>query len=231
MKIVINKVKIGQRARIANTASVGGLALLLSSVVVPLFVPKMSQTLALILILAGIVTAMVGIYLANRWVRRPRPEEVLSKALKGLDDKYALYNYPALPCDHLLLTPNGVVVLETVNLPGEFIYKNGRWSEKMSVGRALRYIVEERLGDPTRSALAVKEYLADKLTKAVSSVVPVQPLIVFTHPAAELDLEAGPVPVYIAEKLKKHVTINAPRLAPEAYQEIARFLEKMTLGK
>ena len=231
MKIVINKVKIGQRARIANTASVGGLALLLASVVVPLFVPKTSQTLALILILAGIVTAMVGIYLANRWVRRPRPEEVLSKALKGLDDKYALYNYPTLPCDHLLLTPNGVVVLETVNLPGEFIYKNGRWSEKMSVGRALRYIVEERLGDPTRSALAVKEYLADKLTKAVSSVVPVLPLIVFTHPAAELDLEAGPVPVYIAEKLKKHVTINAPRLAPEAYQEIARFLEKMTLGK
>jgi hypothetical protein len=54
---------------------------------------------------------------------------------------------------------------------------------------------------------------------------------VFTHPAADLDLEpGGPVSVYLAEKLKKHVPIEGPRLSPELYQSIAAFLNKAVKG-
>ena len=41
---------------------------------------------------------MVGIYFANRWVRKPRPEESLDKALKSFDDHYRIYHYPYRPC-------------------------------------------------------------------------------------------------------------------------------------
>ncbi len=69
-----------------------------------------------------------------------------------------------------------------------------------------------------------------KMAPTMLAAVPVQPVIVFIHPATELALEAGPVPVYTAEKLKKHIAIDAPRLTPEAYQVVAKFLEKATMG-
>jgi len=228
MKVIINKAKLAQRAQNANIASISGMVALLVGVVLPLVIPSVGQVFQLIFILAGITISMAGIYQANRWVRKPRPEEQLSKALKGLDDKYVLYHYPSsLPCDHILLTPEGVVNLETVNLAGQFIYKGKRWVERMTMGRALRSIVEERLGDPTRSALAVQRYLVEKLSELTGEMITVKPVITFTHPGAELDLDLdGPVPVYMADKLKKHVPIDGPRLAPETYQSIAGFLEK-----
>jgi hypothetical protein len=228
MKVVINKVKLAKRAQNANIASISGMVLLLAGVILPLVLQVLGQIVPLIIILAGIIIAMVGIYQANRWVRKPRPEEQLSKALKGLDDKYVLYHYPAaLPCDHVLLTPEGVVNLETVNLAGFFTYKDGRWTERMTMGRAFRSVVEERLGDPTRSALAVQDYLAGRLQDLTGETIPVKPLITFTHPSVELDLEPdGPVPVYLADKLRKHVSISGARLSAETYQNIAGFLEK-----
>jgi hypothetical protein len=228
MKVIINRTKLAQRAQNANIASISGMLALLLGVALPIFIPSVGQMIQLIFILAGITISMAGIYQANRWVRKPRPEEQLNKSLKGLDDKYVLYHYPSsLPCDHILLTPEGVVNLETVNLAGLFIYKDGRWVERMTMGRALRSVVEERLGDPTRSALAVQRYLAEKLSELTGETITIKALITFTHPGAELDLEPdGPVPVYMADKLKKHVSMEGPRLSTEAYQIIAGFLEK-----
>jgi hypothetical protein len=228
MRVVINKPKLAQRAQNANLASVGGMVMLLVGVILPLLLPSLKQIVQLIIILAGIVIAMIGIYQANRWVRKPRPEEQLGKALKGLDDKHVLYHYPtALPCDHVLLTPEGVVSLETVNLAGQFSYKNGRWTERMTMGRALRSVVEERLGDPTRSAQQVQRYLTGKLQELTGETIAVKPLIVFTHPNVLLDLDPDcPVPVYPVDKLKKHVPINGSRLALETYQVISDYLGK-----
>jgi hypothetical protein len=228
MKVVMNKVRLAQKAQNANVASISGMVALLAGVILPLIFPALGQAIPLVIILAGIAISMAGIYQANRWVRKPRPEEQLSKALKGLDDKYVLYHYPtSLPCDHVLLTPEGVVVLETVNLAGLFVYKNGRWIERMTMGRALRSVVEERLGNPDRSALAIQSYLADKLSELTGEAITVKPLIVFTHPAANLDLEpGGPVPVYMADKLKKHAPIEGPRLSMDAYQAIAEYFDK-----
>jgi hypothetical protein len=232
MKVVANRPRLAARAQIANFLSISGLVALLAGVVLPLIVPSLGQVVPLIIIVAGIIVSMIGIYHANRWVRKPRPEERLSKALKGLDDMFVLYHYPSsLHCDHILLTPQGVVVLETVNLAGQIIYKDERWSERMTMGRALRSVVEERLGDPDRSALAVQANLAARLSQLTGQSIPVKPVIVFTHPAADLDLEpGGPFPVYMAEKLKKHVPLDGPRLSTESYQSIAAFLEKAVKG-
>jgi hypothetical protein len=232
MKVVINRVRLAQRAQIANFLSISGLVALLAGVVLPLIIPSLGQVIPLIVIVTGIAVSMTGIYQANRWVRKPRPEERLSKALKGLDDKYILNHYPSsLHCDHILLTPEGVVVLETVNLSGQIVYKEGRWTERMTMGRALRSVVEERLGDPDSSALAVQRNLVARLSDLTGETVTVKPLIVFTHPAADLNLEpGGPVPVFMVDKLKKHVPIEGPRLSTEAYQAISELLEKAVKG-
>ena len=230
MKTYIDRKKVGMRAELSNLASIGGLVLLLGSVLLPLFVPK-AANVSFVLMVAGLGSAMVGIYYANRWVRKPRPEERLDKALKGLADSYHLYHYPALPTDHMLLTPNGVVILETIALAGSFSYKGGRWREAMTIGRALRSIVEEHVGDPIKSALRTETVLHDQLGKVVEGTVSIKPVVVFIHPAAELEIEQPPILVLPAEKLKKQVVIDAPRLDQADYDRLDAYFQKITFNK
>ena len=96
MKAIINQQQIRKRSLISNVMSVGGLFTLLASVVLPLFIPNLAN-LSFILMIAGLGISMVGIYFANRWVRKPRPEDELNKALKSLNDSCHLYHYPRLP--------------------------------------------------------------------------------------------------------------------------------------
>jgi hypothetical protein len=226
MKTIIDRKKVSRRAWIANVASLGGMFILLWSIVMPLFRPQ-AGILATLTMVLGVGIAMVGIYFANRWIRKPRPEDSLDQALKGLSDSYRLYHYPSLPCDHVLLTPQGVVVLEANNLEGSFTYKDGRWKERMTIGRALRYIVEEHLGNPTQAAIDGADFLRRRLGERTQGgeKIPVQPVVVFVHPAARLDLDETPVPVCKVDKVKKYASVKGGKLAPELYERVREYLE------
>lgn len=227
MKSIINQAKIRQRATISNVASVGGLLVLLLSVVIPLFWPA-GVKLAPWLMALGMAVAMIGIYFANRWVKKPRPEDRLDAALKSLGDAYRLYHYTRLPADHVLLTPSGVLVIETVNLEGSFSYKDGRWREQISMGRALRYIVEEHLGDPVAAAQssvqAIKSRLEERL--ADGSKMPVRGVVVFTHPRARLEIANPLLPVIPVDKLKKLAADKGARLPAQVYEQARAILDE-----
>ncbi|MFZ1042857.1 MAG: nuclease-related domain-containing protein [Anaerolineales bacterium] len=231
MKIIIDRRKVNRRAQWANFASVGGLIVLLASVVVPLFLPGWIN-FSSVLFVIGLGAAMIGIYFANRWVRKPRPEESLDKTLKSLEEHYHIYHYPSLPCDHILLTPFGVIALEVVNLNGSFSYRNGQWKEAMTIGRALRYIVEERVGDPIQFSQGIVAELGRLFDKEFGGEVkaPIRALTVFSHPAVELEVEGTSIPACRIEKLRKQVTINSERLSPETYDKLSAYLERITLS-
>jgi hypothetical protein len=231
MKIYIDRQKVNARAQGAQFASVGGLLLLLASVIIPLFLPGWAG-FSWVLLVIGLGTAMVGIYLANRWVRKPRPEESLDKALKSFDDHHHIYHYPSLPCSHILLTPTGLIALEVVNLSGSYSYWNGKWKEAMTIGRALRYIVEEHVDDPVKFSQEIVLYLKARIEKEFNGevVVPIKTLTVFTHPIVELEIDGTAVPVCKLEKLRKQATIISERLSPESYNKLSSFLEHLTLG-
>ncbi len=231
MKIYIDRQKLNARASVANLASVGGLIILLGSVLLPLFLPG-TATISLVLLVAGASIAMIGIYLANRWIRKPRPEESLDKALKAFDDHYRIYHYPSLPCDHVLLTPAGLTAFEVVNLDGSFSYRDGRWKEAMTIGRALRYMVEPRVGDPLVVARQLTEELEVRIHKDLGPEVrvPIKALTVFTHPGALLEVEGGSFPACRIEKLRKQSTLGTDRLTQETFEKLATYLEKATLG-
>jgi hypothetical protein len=229
MKLIIDQNRINRNALFSNAASVGGLLLLLASVVLPLFLPGLA-TLSSILMVIGLGTSMVGIYFANRWVRKPRPEDRLNQELKGLGDTYAIYHYPRLPVDHILLTPVGIYVIETIGLGGAFRYQDGKWKESMTIGRALRYIVEEHLGNPTWAAQSGVEYLQRLLCAHSEDFagIPVKPLVVFTHPAALVEAKGSPVPVCLAGKLRKQISTTGPKIKDDLYAELQDYLESIT---
>ncbi len=231
MKSYIDRDKVNSRATLANAASVGGMLILLAGVLAPLFLQGLA-VFGLIFLFVGGATSMVGIYLANRWVRKPRPEESLDKALKSFDDGYRLYHYPGLPSEHVLLTPAGVVALEVVNLAGSFAYRRGRWKESMTIGRALRYLVEPRVNDPVVLAAVVADDVQKWLRAHLSSTanVPVKVLTVFTHPAVELELDRSDVPALVLSKLRKQATPSGAKLGLPLYEELATCLERATLA-
>ena len=227
MKTIIDRAAMRRRASLAHTASLGGLLVLLGSVAVNLWKPDLTW-LSGTMLFAGGAAAMVGIYFANRWVRKPRPEDILDKSLKGLSDQHRLYHYTRYG-DHLLLTPNGLVILETVNLEGQFSYQDGHWKQKMSIGRALRFFVEERLGDPNRriqeETSVLQQYLMEGLHSETQ--IPIQGLIVFTHPMAEVKIEQPPIPVVNPDKLSKKVPHPGSKLPPEDYQHLKSRLDAL----
>ena len=230
MKVYIDRQKVNARAQGAQFASVGGLLLLLASVLIPLFLPGWAG-FSWVLLVVGLGTAMVGIYFANRWVRKPRPEESLDKALKSFDDRHHIYHYPSLPCSHILLTPTGLIAMEVVNIGSVFSYRNGNWKEAMTIGRALRYIVEERVEDPVKFSQEMIQELTERVEKEFNGEVrvPIKALTVFTHLTTVLEIEGTAVPVCKIEKLRKQVAINAERLSPEVYEKLSSYLERMTV--
>jgi hypothetical protein len=147
MKVILDREKLRRRAAAAHAASLGGMLTMLGSVAITVFAQQL-LILTTILLFLGFATATTGIYFANRWVRKPRPEDILDQALKGLDDRHCLYHYLARSPAHLLLTPSGLVVLETRSGDGYFEFEDGRWRQKITLGKALRFFVEEPLGDP-----------------------------------------------------------------------------------
>lgn len=230
MKSIIDRQKINSRALVSNVMSIGGLLLLLASVLLPLFLPGFAN-LAFVLLVVGLGSAMVGIYFANRWVRKPRPEDRLDKALKSLNDSCHIYHYPSLPCDHVLLTPCALVIMETVALSGAFTYRHGKWKESMSIGRGLRYIVEEHLGDPIRAARAAEGFLRNQLQLKQINIehLPIKPLVVFTHPAVQLDIEGAAIPVVMADKLRRQIPINLPRIDEATFIKLDEYFRGLTV--
>jgi len=228
MKTVIDRQRLRRRANAAHAASLGGLAVLLGAVVLSMARPAWATPAAVLMVL-GFAISSVGIYSANRWVRKPRPEDTVALALKGLGDPHRIYHY-LLPADHVLLTPGAVVVIETVNLEGRFTYRGGRWKQQMPLGRALRFFVEETFGNPTGRAQAEAERLRaalQALLPAGAAPVPVVPIVVFVHPNAEVTADSPPIPVCQPAQLRKRLPGNLPKLAQARFEQVRAALDEM----
>jgi hypothetical protein len=226
MKSIIDARKVGRRAALSHVASLGGLLVMLGSVGLSLWRPAL-QTLTTGLLLVGVVCATVGIYHANRWVKRPRPEDILDRALRSLDDRCRLYHY-AFVSDHVLLTTADVVILETINLEGWFTFDSGRWRQRFSVSRAMRYLLEQRLGDPLQRAEAyaawMRSFLEENLPDGCRP--PVGAIVVFVHPAAQLTLVSSPsLPICQPERLAKYLPKGHSKLSSECYERVRELFD------
>jgi hypothetical protein len=224
---IANRPKLKSDATFANTLSLGGFATLLISVVLPYIKPEFAQA-TIGLLLGGLILTTVGIYLGNRWARKPRPEASLEGALKKFPDSYRLYHYSKLPCKHILLSPFGVVLFHTINWEGVFSYKKGRWREYINFGRAIRYPLEQHLGNPSKVALGVEQSMRDYFKQKLgeNNPIPIHSMIVFLHFKTNLDIENPSIPVYLIDGLKKKVPSKGEKLPDEVYSQLRSILDE-----
>jgi hypothetical protein len=209
MQVFTNEKLIESRARMGRIASLSGLVILVIGMVVS-FTPQwlLASYFAFI---CGLFVSTIGIYLANKWIREPRADQALVKGLKGLGDRYRLYNY-LLPAEHVLLSPYGLFVLTVKRQEGDIRCQGERWHQGFSWRRIVGGFGGERLGNPTqehrRDVEAMRQWLSTLLPEAE---VPIEGAIVFPDPGANLTIVDPPVPVLVVKKLKSFLRGAAKR--------------------
>lgn len=154
MKIFKDDKKITRNARIGQFTTLGGLIVLGIGMFITFSYPENPTMVApaWACLLAGFLLSQVGIYFGNRFGRRPRPDEILDAALKGMDDRWAVFHYYNKLAEHLLIGPGGIWILKPYHQVGKLMRnpKNNRWQIKGGgIFQAyLRIFAQENIGRP-----------------------------------------------------------------------------------
>jgi hypothetical protein len=209
MKVFVNEEFIQRRAKLTRWASLIGLGVLFLGLVLSFNQQYFYYSLPALLI--GLILASISGFNANRYVKEPRPDQILVKVLRGFDNSYQLFNYTA-PIPQVLLTPSRVYALLVKPQDGVIRHQGKRWRRDFSLRRIFLLFGEESLGNPTRDAKAEAQRLERELQKALGEEAPaVEPIIVFTHPNAQLEIsdsasgEENDVPALNGKDLKKYL--------------------------
>jgi hypothetical protein len=210
MEINTNDRLVNRNARIGQIASVAGLIVLGGGLFISFTRPEMFS-ISLFALLIGFGLSQIGIYFANRWGRRPRPDEILNAALKGLDGRYSLYHYITATA-HLLVGPAGVWVLMPRHQSGLITYDEHkkRWRQKGG-NFYLKIFAQESLGRPDMEIgseiQAVYSYLEKQLEEG--KIPEIQAALVMTNEKCEIDADNAPAPTIDVTKLKDFVRKTA----------------------
>lgn len=206
MKIVTNEALILRNRRTGQITSLTGLTVLGIGMMISFALPEYIW-ISIIALPVGFILSQMGLYYGNRFGRNPRPDEIITRALKGLDDRYTLMHYTA-PTAHLLTGPAGVWVLLPKYQRGTITYdeKSKRWRQSKQ-GFFYAYLSlfgQEGLGRPDLEVNietdAVRRYLAEKLGE--DKVPSIQTALVFTNENAVLQADNAPIPTIPPQKLK-----------------------------
>lgn len=229
MKIVIDRTRVSRRRRIAGVLVFAGLLLLLSGLVNGLFFEP-RPSLDYLLLVGGTILAWAGTTQMDRWVTPPRPERALPEALGDAGPPWALY-YMALPAETVLVSPGGLFVVDDFKHDGLIRIQGARWRDRRSLLRRLTSLGRRAVRDPSRlldlQAEALREALVAR-DEAWASL-PIDPLVVFTHPAAELEREDPSLPVVRADELRTWLRTEGRRkaLPPRVQRDLARALDAL----
>jgi len=193
MNIYRNEKLIKRNARIAQVSMLAGLAVLGAGMVISFRNPDQFN-LSLGALLLGFILSQVGIFFSNRWGRRPRQDELIDQALKGLDKKFSLYHYLS-PVSHLLVGPSGMWVLLPYYQRGQITFTNGRWRQKGG-NLYLKIFAQEGLGRPELDVATEKETLEKFLKKQFpdETFPSIDAALVFTNERAEVAIPEDVTP-------------------------------------
>lgn len=199
MRVVTNEALISRNKKISQALYFGSFILLIASF---FFLNQLAASDAvyafqcvLIPVMFGLV--LVAVRMTNTWVRQPHPWEAIPQGLKGISADNTLYNYLFPFAEHVLVGPNGIFVLETRfhDRPQKVV--GDEWQDSKGLFTFMR---QEQLGNPSRDAQQKASAVSAFLQELTGdSSLEALPIVVFTHPNAEITMEGEQsVPVVYA---------------------------------
>lgn len=224
MKIVANPKKMQRNYKIGLYTSLASLVFLFIAVGMTFSGRTDLVTYSFAAMILGLILSQVGVYFANRWGKPPRVDERISQGLKGLDDRYILYNYTS-PVPYLLVGPAGVWVISAMYQGGKITFEKNRFQQQ-GVGFFGKVIGQEGLGRPELEAASYQQYMEKFLTKSMpdGDCPPVKVMIVFTSPKASVAAADAPIPTMHVEKLKDFVR-RVTKEQPASMKEMLKVQE------
>jgi hypothetical protein len=203
VRTIINEPLVEKRAGTAQRALTIAVVMLFGAMFLS-FNPRFVLLAYGVLLVALVVVNWAG-HAAGKWLRKPRVDQTFAKALKGLSHDYRLYSY-LLPAEHVMLSPTGLFILKAKLLDGRISCHGERWHRQFSLGRLLRLLSEERLGNPSKQAQSETEMVRRFVTSYLPDMdVPMQPVVVFVDPKAELSVVEPTVPVVPLRDLRAYL--------------------------
>jgi hypothetical protein len=229
MKISINNKLINRNKKLAQITLYGSLGLLAIGFIWTLRNPEPSKSLFGYLILVpAYLLVQVSIYMANRWGKSPRPDEIVAQALKGLDDKFTLYSYTT-DIPHLLVGPIGAWIINPYHQSGEISYDSDKKEYKQKGGANFisKYFSQEGLPNITKDVEGLKKDYFTYLEKnsiqfdedpEVINIFHSNKTVLKTNNAPEINLKS--------EKLKDYVRkyVKSTRIPLEKIEKLQNHL-------
>ena len=152
-----------------------------------------------LVLLVGFVSTLISVRMTNLWLRVPRPEDAIKENLKGLSNKSRLYNYFHLPARHVLVCPQGVFAIVTRFQDGRFSVSEDKWkTHRSAISRVFSIFRLDDLGNPSREARNAAAYIRT-ITEDYDPDLTIQPLVIFTSPKAEVQIDSPTIPVLFAD--------------------------------
>ena len=232
MRIVANERYIERRAKAGRYLSLAGLLVLLAAFIfswIQIRTPTLMPLALGAALAVGVLLSFIGGYYTERFGGPTAHHKGVREALKGLDNRYILFQY-TLPVPHALLGPGGFTVFAVRSQPGEITYADGKWSHHQR-GKFFRELAgQERLGRPELDAEAQVERMKQYLKKRLPDVeVPVQGVVLFINPDTRLEIEDPPVPVFYGKKIKSW--LRGPGAGKTLPAEVRQRLEEMLVDQ
>ncbi|MDI3339132.1 MAG: nuclease-related domain-containing protein [Sphaerobacter sp.] len=203
MRLVVNHGAIKRQRRRARLMVLAGLVGLFSSF--PLTLRPQLVLLAYAVLIVGFVLFNTGMQQLSKWGRGLRPDEILNRELRRLNDRYTLIHYPqvgGVQLEHVLVYPGGLLVILTRQVYGGVRVENNRWRR---VGRrwlALFNLAGPPLGNPTvECQLHQKALRAYLESEGLPGADLIDGMIVFVHPHVQLEVVSSDLTVVRADEL------------------------------
>jgi len=159
MKLSINNKLIDRNKKIAQTTLYISLALLTIGFIWTLRNTEPSKSLiGYLILIPAFLLVQISIYMANRWGKSPRPDEIVVQSLKGLDNTYTLYNYTT-DVPHLLVGPIGILIINPYQHEGEISYnfEKKRYHQKGGAKLFSKYFAQEGLPNISKDVASLRK--------------------------------------------------------------------------
>jgi len=230
MQSFVNQPFLAKRAKYSKWGLYIGFGSLFAGLMTATRVPL----LAYLLLLVGLLGATFGSYMANRYVREPRVDQVLENVLGGMDKRYSLYSYYP-PSDYVIVSHFGLTVVVPRTHDGEISYTDGRWHHKAGIRKVMQFFGEPSLGKPDQDLQQEIGYVKEWIDKALPEKdILVNGVVLFTSAKVTLRASDSPVPAMLAAELPSYMKQGLkgqPTLSTALQTELRQLLDAVVAGE
>jgi len=160
--------------------------------------------LSYLVLLPAYIFMQINVFMAHKWGKNPRLDEIVTNALKGLDQNYVLYHYTT-GVPHLLIGPAGIWLIKPYHQYGEISYdpNKKKYAQKGGGNFLTKFLSLDGVPDIDRETRnEISDFIKYMEAMGVKTFPEPNAVNVFYHKDATLQTRNAPHLVTRIDKLK-----------------------------